>query len=131
MLYALVVVDLPVYITYMSRIQKTLSRDDCDCVKQSLLLIRNILHVPQRPRNTLANVEAADTSAAQQPATSHAQSIRLDPSPPNCSSYLTTDFCSQQNLSLLWNFFSQRLDRLLINLLASPQKVYTSNFYCN
>ena len=42
-------VGLPAYIIYVSRIQKTLSRDDCECVKHSLLLIRNILHVPQSP----------------------------------------------------------------------------------
>ena len=120
-------VGLPAYIIYVSRIQKTLSRDDCECVKHSLLLIRNILHVLQPPRNTFVDVEAETTSAAQQPVTSHTTTRRLDPAQSNNSSYTTTD--CQQNQKLLWNLFAQRFDRLLINLLASPQKVYTHNFF--
>jgi hypothetical protein len=90
-------------------------------------LIRNILHVPQPPQNTFDDVEAESTSAAQQPPTSHATTRRLDLAQSNNSSYTTTD--CQQNQKLLWNLFAQRFDRLLINLLASPQKVYTHNFF--
>ncbi len=106
----------------MSWMQKTtLSREDRECVQHSLLLIRNILHVPQRPRNTFGDVESATSSAAaQQP--SNAQTPHQVPAQSNGPSYTTAEG-SQENQRLLWNLFAQRLDRLLINLLASPQKV--------
>ncbi|XP_046459981.1 protein timeless-like [Daphnia pulex] len=97
----------------------TLSREDCECVQHSLLLVRNILHVPQRPRNTVVDVESATSSAARQP--SNAQTPHQVPAQSNGSNCITAD-CSQENQRLLWNLFAQRLDRLLINLLASPQK---------
>lgn len=99
-----------------------LSRDDCECVQHSLLLIRNILHAPQRPRNTSDDAESAASSAAQQP--SNAQTPHQGPTQSYGCSYTTAE-CNQQNQRLLWNLFAQRLDRLLINLLASPQKVYS------
>ncbi len=99
----------------------TLSREDCECVQHSLLLVRNILHVPQRPRNTVVDVESATSSAARQP--SNAQTPHQVPAQSNGSSCTTADCNNQENQRLLWNLFSQRLDRLLINLLASPQKV--------
>lgn len=104
----------------------TLSSEDCECVQHSLLLVRNILHLPQRPRNTVVDVESATSSAAQQP--SHAQTPHQVPARSNGSSCTTTDCCnSQENQRLLWNLFAQKLDRLLINLLASPQKVNLYN----
>jgi timeless protein len=108
----------------MSLIQKTLSKDDSECVNHSLLLIRNILHVPQRPGNSSDDVEVAASSASQQSATSYAPTSHPDPA--QSKSYATAD-CSQPNQRLLWNLFAQRFDRILINLLAFSQRK-VSNF---
>jgi timeless protein len=99
--------------------QQPLSSDDSESVNHSLLLIRNILHAPERPPNMagVGDSEAATTSA--QPGTSNSQTPYLGP---HSHSHGYTADCSQQN-RLLWNLFSQGLDRLLINLLACSQKV--------
>lgn len=61
--------------------------------------------------------EAATASAP--PGSNNSQTPYLGP---HSHSHGFTADCSQQN-RLLWNLFSQGLDRLLINLLASSQKV--------
>ena len=83
---------------------------DCDSVSHALLLIRNILHAPERPSQTLQS-----TDASIQPGTNNSQA-------PSQSHEYSTVVCSQQK-RLLWNLFAQGLDRLLINLLTSPHKV--------
>jgi hypothetical protein len=84
---------------------------DCDSVSHALLLIRNILHAPERPSQTLQS-----TDAPIQPGTNSSQA------PPQKSHENSIYVCSQQK-RLLWNLFAQGLDRLLINLLTSPHKV--------
>ena len=75
--------------------QQPLSTDGSESVNDSLLLIRNILHVPERPASS-----------------------------PFAQNYVPE--CSQQN-RVVWNLFVQGFDRLLINLLACPQKVLDIN----
>ena len=75
--------------------QQPLSTDGSESVNDSLLLIRNILHVPERPASS-----------------------------PFAQNYESE--CSQQN-RVVWNLFVQGFDRLLINLLACPQKVLDIN----
>jgi hypothetical protein len=58
-------------------------------------------------------------TASVQPGSSNSQTPYLGP---HSHSHGYTADCSQQN-RLLWNLFSQGLDRLLINLLACSQKV--------
>lgn len=98
--------------------QQPLSSDDSESVNHCLLLIRNILHAPERPPNMVEVVDNGTTASAAQPGTSNSQTPYLGP---HSHSHGYTADCSQQN-RLLWNLFSQGLDRLLINLLASSQK---------
>jgi len=95
-------------------------------VNQSLLLIRNILHAPERPPSSpLSEPEdcvfgpfGGDHEKSCPPGGSQTPYLG-----PNTHSHGYTSDCSQQN-RLLWNLFAQGLDRILINMLACPQKVY-------
>ncbi|KZS11311.1 putative Protein timeless [Daphnia magna] len=96
--------------------QQPLSSDDSICVNDSLALIYNILHVPERPTKELCNVEAAGAKAAQQTTESNLSHLRQLHS--NSNSYAIGD---RQN-RLMWNLFAQGLDRILISLLTESQK---------
>ncbi|XP_057372867.1 protein timeless-like [Daphnia carinata] len=98
--------------------QQPLSSDDSESVNHCLLLIRNILHAPERPPNMVEVVDNGTTASVAQPGTSNSQTPYLGP---HSHSHGYTADCSQQN-RLLWNLFSQGLDRMLINLLACSQK---------
>lgn len=93
-----------------------LTIDDCDCVNYLLLLIRNILHAPERPIPNPSDVDNKISFAASNVSLANSN-----------SSHPTTD-CSQQNL-LLKDLFGQGLDRLLINLLSTSQKVIYHHGY--
>ena len=92
-----------------------LTIDDCDCVNYLLLLIRNILHAPERPAPN-PSVDNKTSFAASNVSLANSN-----------SRHPTTD-CSQQNL-LLKDLFGQGLDRLLINLLSTSQKVIYHHGY--
>ncbi|KAI9557987.1 putative TIMELESS/TIM-1 protein [Daphnia sinensis] len=96
--------------------QRTLSSDDNKCVNDSLALIYNILHVPERPSNELCNVGAADAEAAQQQTESISSHFHQPHS--NSKSYAVGGRQSR----LMWNLFAQGLDRILITLLTKSQK---------
>ncbi|XP_046461857.1 protein timeless-like isoform X1 [Daphnia pulex] len=98
--------------------KQPLSSDDSESVNHSLLLIRNILHAPERPPNMTEVGDNEAATASAQPGSNNSQTPYLGP---HSHSHGFTADCSQQN-RLLWNLFSQGLDRLLINLLASSQK---------
>ena len=89
-------------------------------MNHSLLLIRNILHAPERPPcPNKMSTSSEDKGQQQTSATGTSQTPYLGP---HSHSHGFTADCSQQN-RLLWNLFAQGLDRILINLLASSQKV--------
>lgn len=106
-------------------------------MNHALLLIRNILHAPERPTTQAAgepgepdaegpaNGDAGSNSASGsecQHAGSGAAGTQTQYMGPNSHSHGYAPDCSQQN-RLLWNLFAQGLDRLLMQLLACSQKV--------
>jgi len=107
---------------FVNILQQPLSTEDSEAVNHSLLLIRNILHAPERPPcpSKMSTGSNNEDKGQQQPAA--AGSSQTPYLGPHSHSHGFTADCSQQN-RLLWNLFAQGLDRLLINLLASSQKV--------
>ena len=104
-------------------LQQPLSSEDSEAVNHSLLLIRNILHAPERPPSpSKMSANNEDKASNQQSAGGAAGNSQTPYLGPHSHSHGFTADCSQQN-RLLWNLFAQGLDRLLINLLASSQKV--------
>ena len=109
-----------------------MSGEDSESVNHSLLLIRNILHAPERPPDTspkeMVDVCCDDTGTAAGASlpTGTSQTPYLGP---HSHSHGYTADCSQQN-RLLWNLFAQGLDRILINLLACSQKVSATSDIC-
>ncbi|EFX87102.1 hypothetical protein DAPPUDRAFT_307154 [Daphnia pulex] len=74
--------------------KQLLSSDDCELVNHSLLLIRNILHAPERPcQIAVGECQVSSTTSTQQ----------------------------QQQNRILWNLYAQGLSHLLINLLGCSQ----------
>jgi timeless protein len=70
-----------------------LTEDECESMNSCLLLLRNILHIPE----------------------SHVVSP------------IGSGHCSKQN-QILWNLFTQSVDKILVQLMTCPQKVKcTSN----
>lgn len=63
--------------------------EQCDSINNCLLLLRNILHIPEN-RNQVSNCPLAHSSMQNQ---------------------------------ILWNLFTQSIDKLLIHLMSCPQKV--------
>lgn len=63
--------------------------EHCDSINNCLLLLRNILHVPEN-RTQISNCPLAHSSMQNQ---------------------------------ILWNLFTQSIDKLLIHLMACPEKV--------
>ncbi|XP_021703082.1 protein timeless isoform X2 [Aedes aegypti] len=72
-----------------------LSIDNCDSINNCLLLLRNILHIP----------EGNATSG---------------PGPHHQNSNHNTSFQNQ----IIWNLFTQSVDKLLIHLMSCPQRAY-------
>ncbi|XP_075152613.1 timeless isoform X2 [Haematobia irritans] len=86
-------------VEYMTRILESdskLSAKKCEQINNCLLLLRNILHIPE-PRG---NYVMPSTSHSQQPS-NHA--------------------ISMQN-SILWNLFIQSIDKVLLYLMTCPQR---------
>ncbi|XP_062548363.1 protein timeless isoform X2 [Armigeres subalbatus] len=73
-----------------------LSIDHCDSINNCLLLLRNILHIP-----------------VGNPAGGHGSHSHLIPSH-------NTSFQNQ----IIWNLFTQSIDKLLIHLMSCPQRAY-------
>uniref|UniRef100_A0A182QXY1 Timeless n=1 Tax=Anopheles farauti TaxID=69004 RepID=A0A182QXY1_9DIPT len=73
-----------------------LSIQQCDSVNNCLLLLRNILHVPEMGTG-------AGTHAGSYPTAGH-----------------NTSFQNQ----IIWNLFTQSIDKLLIYLMSCPQRAY-------
>lgn len=65
--------------------------EQCDSINNCLLLLRNILHIPEN-RNQVSNCPLAQSSIQNQ---------------------------------ILWNLFTQSIDKILIHLMSCPQKVRT------
>ncbi|XP_046458348.1 protein timeless-like [Daphnia pulex] len=70
--------------------KQSLSSDDCELVNHSLLLIRNILHAPERP----CQIAVGECQVS------------------------STNTSAQQQNRILWNLYAQGLSHLLINLLG-------------
>lgn len=68
-----------------------LEMEQCDSINNCLLLLRNILHIPEN-RMQISNCPLAHSS--------------------------------MQN-RILWNLFTQSIDKLLLHLMSFPQKVHT------
>lgn len=86
-------------IDYMKSIlekDSKLSIQHCDSLNNCLLLLRNILHVPE-------GNAACGPGPHPYPSTSH-----------------STSFQNQ----IIWNLFTQSIDKLLIYLMSSPQRAY-------
>ncbi|XP_057380232.2 LOW QUALITY PROTEIN: protein timeless-like [Daphnia carinata] len=101
--------------------QRTLSSDENKCLNDSLALIYNVLHVPERHTNEHSNVKAAGVEAtgetvAQQPTGSI--SSRLHQLHSNGKSY----GIGGRQSRLMWNLFTQGLDRILITSLTKSEK---------
>ncbi|KAF4523325.1 hypothetical protein B566_EDAN011805, partial [Ephemera danica] len=88
--------------------EERLSLEQCEGINNCLLLVRNILHIPEpwpltcQNSNNSAQVNATTTSAAV------AAAATATPS-------------SKQNV-ILWNLFAQGVDKVLIHLMTCPQK---------
>lgn len=78
-----------------------LSLEQCDSINNCLLLLRNILHIPE-------NVYPMTTTGEENSAGNYSQ---------------THNGTSMQN-QILWNLFTQSIDKLLIHLMSCPQKSY-------
>lgn len=77
--------------------QKTkLSKEQCTNISNSLLLLRNILHIPEEPSSHSPNYSG----------------------PPH----------AVQN-QILWNIFSQSIDKVLIKLMIIPDAVSHANLF--
>ena len=130
------VADFVIYAFYFSMKQQPLSTEGCEAVNYSLLLLRNILHAPERPpmqepiieestdppspgNNANNNNDASNGERRGSRPSNEAHTPYLGP---HVHSHGYSSDCSQQN-RLLWNLFAQGLDRLLINMLSSPHKV--------
>jgi hypothetical protein len=82
-----------------------LKKDDCEFVHYLLLLIRNILHVPERSTLNISENDVENTNGP------------VDPS--NCGS---KPDCPQQR-QILGALFAQGFGQILISLLSCSQKV--------
>lgn len=74
--------------------KKKLTSDHCTNISNSLLLLRNILHIPEEPHGQVYN------------------------GPPH----------AKQN-QILWNIFSQSIDKILIKLMIIPDAVSDAKLY--
>ena len=101
--------------------QQPLCSEDSEAVNNSLLLIRNLLHAPERP-NPIANFGAEAPKEENGLRNSGFQTRYFGS---NLHSQGFTADCSQQNL-LLWNLFAQGLDRILMDMLTCSQKVHST-----
>ncbi|TMW43778.1 hypothetical protein DOY81_011142, partial [Sarcophaga bullata] len=86
------------YMKHILESDSKLSPKKCDQINNCLLLLRNILHIPESNANYLM------------PSTSHNQ---LGGSHP----------VSMQN-AILWNLFIQSIDKLLLYLMTCPQRAF-------
>lgn len=73
-----------------------LSIDNCDSINNCLLLLRNILHIPE-----------GNSTSGPGPHLHH-------------NSNHNTSFQNQ----IIWNLFTQSIDKLLIHLMSCPQRAY-------
>lgn len=77
------------HMKYIMENEPTLNLEQCDGINNCLLLLRNILHIPEN-RNSSVNIQGAHTSLQNQ---------------------------------IIWNLFTQSIDKIIILLLSCPQKV--------
>lgn len=77
------------FIKSMVKNEENLNEGQCECVNNCLLLLRNILHIPEY------HVSGSNGSLAHS---------------------------SMQN-QIIWNLFTQSIDKIIILLMSSPQKV--------
>ncbi|XP_046402692.1 protein timeless isoform X2 [Ischnura elegans] len=83
--------------------ERKIHPDDCESVGNCLLLLRNILHVPENRSGRLHG----HSRAYEMPVESNGSS--------------SNHVCSKQNL-ILWNLFAQNFDKLLIHLMTCEQR---------
>ncbi|XP_031342819.1 protein timeless-like isoform X2 [Photinus pyralis] len=76
------------HIKYIAEQASNLNNEQCESIHNCLLLLRNVLHIPENPFY-----------------------------------YSSTSPTSMQNY-IVWNLFSQSMDKMLIYLITCPQKVY-------
>jgi timeless protein len=95
--------------------QQPLSSNDSRSINHSLLLIRNILHVTERPLKKADNVFHIGTAVYRDKQDHEPHFYKYN------NDNLSTNFTQQDQL--MRNLFAQGLDRLLVNLLACAQKV--------
>ncbi|XP_065357029.1 protein timeless isoform X2 [Calliphora vicina] len=86
------------YMKHILESDSKLSPKKCDQINNCLLLLRNILHIPESNANYLM------------PSTSHNHPGGTHP-------------VSMQN-AILWNLFIQSIDKLLLYLMTSPQRAF-------
>ncbi|XP_053960229.1 protein timeless isoform X1 [Anastrepha ludens] len=85
------------YMKYLLESDPKLSLQKCDKINNCLLLLRNVLHIPE------TNVNFVMPSAHSQPGGSHPVSM--------------------QN-AILWNLFIQSIDKLLLYLMTCPHRAF-------
>lgn len=86
------------YMKHILESDSKLTPKKCDQINNCLLLLRNILHIPESNANYLM------------PSTSHNQPGGTHP-------------VSMQN-AILWNLFIQSIDKLLLYLMTCPQRAF-------
>lgn len=79
-----------------------LNLEQCDSINNCLLLLRNILHIPENKTATINNLQMPSSTIS---ATVHS---------------------SMQN-QIIWNLFTQSIDKIIIYLMSCPQKVTKLN----
>lgn len=97
--------------------------EDSKTVNYSLLLLRNVLHAPERPGRHLLAQETSSGVGGGRQVNADQQGMLLHTTYSASHNYSTDS--SQQN-RLMWNLFAQGLDRLLMALLSCSQKVSPS-----
>lgn len=88
------------YMKHILESDSKLTPRKCDQINNCLLLLRNILHIPEMGENNLLSLQHAQ----------HSQAANNQHSP-----------ASMQN-TILWNLFIQSIDKLLLYLMTCPQR---------
>lgn len=84
---------------FIDKDAQQLDLDQCDSINNCLLLLRNILHIPE--------IKSCNSALSSSPMMS------------GCSA---TVYSTMQN-QIVWNLFTQSIDKIIIYLMSCPQKV--------
>lgn len=102
-----------------------LSLNQCECVNNCLLLLRNILHIPELHCNEQRKNSTTDTINSTISGSGTSSGFCGSSSNGDTTNATTTNInyvnISMQN-QIIWNLFTFGIDKLLIHLLSCPQK---------